>query len=104
MSVYRFSKDSGIPQSTIWSIIRKEDYEVRERNIHKICTGMGISAGEILEQGDEKKVNLRTNEIPVVTKYRRLNEFDNQCRVQGYVDALIEKSSDNVKNKVATME
>lgn len=103
MSVYRFSKDSGIPQSTIWSIIRKEDYEVRERNIHKICTGMGISASEMLEQGDEKKVNLRTNEIPVVTKYRRLNEFD-QCRVQGYVDALIEKSSDNVKNKVATME
>lgn len=55
MSVYRFSKDSGIPQSTIWSIIRKEDYEVRERNIHKICTGMGISASEMLEQGDEKR-------------------------------------------------
>lgn len=91
ISVYRFSKDSGIPQSTIWSIIRKEDYEVRERNIYKICSGMGISASEILEQEDGKKVNLRTNEIPVVTKYRRLNEFD-QCRVQGYVDALIEKS------------
>ena len=55
MSVYRFSKDSGIPQSTIWSIIRKEDYEVRERNIYKICSGMGISASEILEQEDEKK-------------------------------------------------
>lgn len=91
ISVYRFSKDSGIPQSTIWSIIRKEDYEVRERNIYKICSGMGISASKILEQEDEKKVNLRTNEIPVVTKYRRLNKFD-QCRVQGYVDALIEKS------------
>lgn len=24
-------KDSGIPQSTIWSIIKKEDYEVREK-------------------------------------------------------------------------
>lgn len=31
MSVYRFAKDSGIPQSTIWSIIKKEDYEVREK-------------------------------------------------------------------------
>ena len=91
ISVYRFSKDSGIPQSTIWSIIRKEDYEVRERNIYKICSDMGISASEILEQEDGTKINLRTTEIPVVTKYRRLNEFD-QCRVQGYVDALIEKS------------
>lgn len=98
MSVYRFSKDSGIPQSTIWSIIRKEDYEVREKNIHKICSGMGISVGEILGQEDDKMMNLRTKEIPVVAKYRSLNELD-QCRVQGYVDALIEKTSNKTENR-----
>ena len=95
MSVYRFAKDSGIPQSTIWSIIKKEDYEVREKNIHKICSGMGILVSEIMEPEEEKRIFLRTNEIPVVIRYRKLGEQD-QGRVQGYVDALIEKNQDNL--------
>ena len=49
MTAYRFAKKSGIPQSTIWSILKKEDYEVREKNIRKICKAMGISASEIME-------------------------------------------------------
>ena len=90
ISVYRFAKDSGIPQSTIWSIIKKEDYEFREKNIHKICSGMGISVSEIMEPEEEKRIFLRTNEIPIVIKYRKLDEQE-QSRVQGYMDALLEK-------------
>ena len=74
MTAYRFAKKSGIPQSTIWSILKKEDYEVREKNIRKICKAMGISASE----------------IPVMHKYRKLDKSD-QFRVQGYMDALLEK-------------
>ena len=55
MTAYRFSKKSGIPQSTIWSILKKEDYEVREKNIRKICKAMGISEGEIPESEEEAK-------------------------------------------------
>ena len=84
MTAYRFAKKSGIPQSTIWSILKKEDYEVREKNIRKICKAMGISASEIMESEEEAKRNLRAGEIPVMHK-------SDQFRVQGYMDALLEK-------------
>ncbi len=90
ISVYRFAKDSEIPQSTIWSIIKKEDYEVWENNIRKICEGMGIPVSEVMELENEQKVNLRQSEVPVVIKYCKLDKFD-QCRVQGYVDTLIDR-------------
>lgn len=79
MTTYRFAKESGIPQSTIWSILKKEDYEVREKNIRKICKAMGISAGEIMESKEEVKRNLRAGEIPVMHKYRKLDESDHFC-------------------------
>ena len=66
ISVYRFAKDSGIPQSTIWSIIKKEDYEVREDNIRKICEGMGIPVSEVMELENAQKLNLRQSEAPVL--------------------------------------
>ena len=94
-AIIRVAKDSGIPQSTIWSIIKKEDYEVREKNIHKICAGMGISVSEVMDPEGQQKINLSKDEIPVVIKYRKLGERD-QGRVQGYVDALIEKNQDNL--------
>ena len=90
MTAYRFAKKSGIPQSTIWSILKKEDYEVREKNIRKICKAMGISASEIMESEEEAKRNLRAGEIPVMHKCRKLDKSD-QFRVQGYMDALLEK-------------
>ena len=93
ISVYRFAKDSGIPQSTIWSIIKKEDYEVREDNIRKICEGMGIPVSEVMELENAQKLNLRQSEVPVVVKYRKLD----QCRVQGYVDALIDRKETKKK-------
>lgn len=89
ISVYRFSQDSGIPQSTLWSIIKKEDYEVREKNIRKICAGMGISVGEILEDTDKDRVILRIDEIPMIKKYRKLGVRE-QGKVEGYLDALFD--------------
>ena len=70
--------------------LKKEDYEVREKNIRKICKAMGISASEIMESEEEAKRNLRAGEIPVMHKYRKLDKSD-QFRVQGYMDALLEK-------------
>lgn len=96
ISVYRFAKDSGIPQSTIWSIIKKEDYEVREDNIRKICEGMGIPVSEVMELENAQKLNLRQSEVSVVVKYRKLDKFD-QYRVQGYVDALIDRKETKKK-------
>lgn len=78
--------------------MKKEDYEVREKNIRKICKAMGISAGEIMESEEEVKRNLKAVEIPVMHKYRKLAESD-QCQLQGYMDALLEKQ-DGEKRKI----
>lgn len=47
MTRYEFSKRSGIPESTLWSLGQKEDYDVRESNIRKIAKGMGVPANGI---------------------------------------------------------
>lgn len=94
--VYCFAKDRGIPQSTIWSIIKKEDYEVRENNIRRICEVMGIPVSEVMQFENEQRGNLRQSEVPVVVKYRKLDKFD-QCPVQGYVDALNDRKETKKK-------
>ena len=94
MSIYQFAKQSDIPQSTIRSIVQKEDYEVRGGNIHKICKGMGIRPYEMFQGEGDEIVFLQKEEIPVMEKYRKLPN-DDKFRVQGYVDALINKSNDN---------
>ena len=48
MTRYEFSKRSGIPESTLWSLGQKEDYDVRESNIRKIAKGMGVPASDLL--------------------------------------------------------
>lgn len=58
---------------------QKEDYEVWENNIRRICEGMGIPVSEVMEFENKERVNLRQREVPVV-KYRKLDKFD-QCRV-----------------------
>ncbi len=89
LSIYQFAKQSQIPESTIRSIIKKEDYEMREGNILKICKGMGIEPYEMFCRENDELVVLERNEIPVMTEYRKLNQND-RCRVQGYIDALME--------------
>ncbi len=59
---------------------QKEDYEVWENNIRRICEGMGIPVSEVMEFENKERVNLRQREVPVVVKYRKLDKFD-QCRV-----------------------
>ena len=94
ISIYRFSKQSGIPESTIRCIIKKEDYEVREKNILRICKGMNISPYEMFCTSDEEIVVLTQNEIPIMRRYRELEE-SGKYRVEGYMDALLETGKTN---------
>ena len=50
MKRYEFSKRSGIPESTLWSLGQKEDYDVRESNIRKITILFGDDAS-VLRDG-----------------------------------------------------
>jgi transcriptional regulator with XRE-family HTH domain len=90
ITAYQFAKMSGVPQSTIRSIVQKEDYEVRESNMKKICAGMGITPYELFLMESDEAVILDKEEIPVMKNYRKLQKED-QFRVQGYVDSLLEK-------------
>lgn len=95
MSKYEFSRRSGIPKSTIRSIEQKEDYDIRESNILKICKGMGIEPCEIFMDNSRPIMAIRDNEINLLHEYRKLTEKD-QGRIEGYLRALVE--SIEVKN------
>ena len=55
---------------------------------------MGIRPYEMFQGEGDEIVFLQKEEIPVMEKYCKLPNDDN-FRVQGYVDALINKSNDN---------
>lgn len=89
MSKYEFSRRSGIPKSTIRSIEQKEDYDVRESNILKLCKGMGIEPCEMFMDYSRPIVTVRDDEICLLQEYRKLTEKD-QGRIEGYLRALSE--------------
>ena len=62
MTRYEFSKRSGIPESTLWSLGQKEDYDVRESNIRKIAKGMGVPDNGI-------KLRLIMREVGIFFRY-----------------------------------
>lgn len=66
MSKYKFAQRSGISLSTIYDIIRKEDYDIRESNIIKICHGMQIEPFDLFQTSEE---------ILVLEKMRRFKQF-----------------------------
>ena len=64
MTRYEFSKRSGIPESTLWSLGQKEDYDV--------CL-------------NEK------SEVWLIKNFRRLSERQRGC-IEGYIKALMDES------------
>ena len=71
MSKYKFAQRSGISLSTIYDIIRKEDYDIRESNIIKICHGMQI---EPFQTSEEILVLEKDEEIQAILEARSLPE------------------------------
>ena len=76
MSKYKFAQRSGISLSTIYDIIRKEDYDIRESNIIKICHGMQIEPFDlfqtilVLEKDEEIQAILEARSLP--EEYREI--------------------------------
>lgn len=74
MSKYKFAQRSGISLSTIYDIIRKEDYDIRESNIIKICHGMQIEPFDLFQTSEEILVLEKDEEIQVILEARSLPE------------------------------
>lgn len=74
MSKYKFAQRSGISLSTIYDIIRKEDYDIRESNIIKICYGMQIEPFDLFQTSEEILVLEKDEEIQAIREARSLPE------------------------------
>lgn len=93
MTRYEFSKRSGIPESTLWSLGQKEDYDVRESNIRKIAQGMGVPPSELFGDDDNAVCLYEKSEVWLVRNFRKLSERQKGC-IEGYIKALIDESGD----------
>lgn len=72
MSKYRFSQKSGMSQSTLYDILRKEDYDIRESNIVKVSHGMSIEPFELFQTNEQILVLQKIQEIELIQESRLL--------------------------------
>ena len=87
MSKYKFAKRSGLSTSTIYDIVQKEDYDVRESNIMKICKGMDVTPFELFQTDKKALVIYEPKEINVILEMRYLPE-EYRERLIGYLRCL----------------
>lgn len=87
MSKYKFAQRSGISLSTIYDIIRKEDYDIRESNIIKICHGMQIEPFDLFQTSEEILVLEKDEEIQAILEARSLPEEDREIMLE-YLHSL----------------
>ena len=87
MSKYKFAKQSGLSTSTIYDIVQKEDYDVRESNIMKICKGMDVTPFELFQTDKKVLVINGPKEINVILEMRYLPE-EYRERLIGYLRCL----------------
>lgn len=72
MSKYRFAQESGISISTLYDIIKKEDYDIRESNMIKVSLGMGIEPFELFQRDGKVIVLQNAQEIQLIQEARLL--------------------------------
>ena len=94
MTRYEFSKRSGIPESTLWSLGQKEDYDVWESNIRKIAKGMGVPASDLFNDNKNTICLEDRSEVWIIKNYRRLSERQ-KGRIEGYIKALLDQTGRN---------
>ena len=87
MSKYKFAQRSGISLSTIYDIIRKEDYDIRESNIIKICHGMQIEPFDLFQTSEEILVLEKDEEIQAILEARSLPEEYREIKLE-YLHSL----------------
>ena len=75
MTKYKFAKCSGLSTSTIYDIVQKEDYDVRESNIMKICKGMDVTPFELFQTDKKVLVINDPKEINVILVDQIINNW-----------------------------
>ena len=94
MTRYEFSKRSGIPESTLWSLAQKEDYDVRESNIRKIAQGMGVPVSDLFDDNSNTVCLEEKSEVRIIKNYRKLSDR-RKGSIEGYIKALLEEDGND---------
>ena len=94
MTRYEFSKRSGIPESTLWSLAQKEDYDVRESNIRKIAQGMGVPVSDLFDDNSNTVCLEEKSEVWIIKNYRKLSDR-RKGSIEGYIKALLEEDGND---------
>ena len=87
MTKYKFAKRSGLSTSTIYDIVQKEDYDVRESIIMKICKGMDVTPFELF-QTDKKVLKPHQVNIGKTKDEMRYLPEEYRERLIGYLRCL----------------
>lgn len=91
MSRYRFSQLSGISTSTLSDMEKRQDYDIRESNIFKVCKGMGITPSELFQSEADGIHTCNEQEKLLLTDFRLLPS-NYQERLIGYLQCLHDES------------
>ena len=90
-SVNKFSRECGVPQSTIATIFTRGVNNANAKSISKICKHLGIDADELME-GRIVKSSVPDSSDEINTK---LLTEDNYKRLLGYYQALLDSQGEN---------
>ena len=93
-TVYRLAKESGIPYSSLNSMIMRNN-QPSVPTLRKLCHGLGITLSEFFSEDtpvtDYKcRLNLSEDEFELLEEYRDLNEADKKL-LHSYMLGLAKK-------------
>ena len=85
-TVYRLAKESGIPYSTLCTMLHKANAPSIPTLI-RICSGFGISLSEFFDTG-RQPVCYTPEQISLMEQFSRLNQ-ENQNTAQNFIHFLL---------------
>ncbi|OKZ75896.1 MAG: hypothetical protein BHV87_04710 [Clostridiales bacterium 36_14] len=87
MTKYRFAQRSGMSLSTLYDIVRKEDYDIRESNLVKVSRGMNLQLFELFQTNEKILVLQDDKEIKLIQEARLLPKDYQEVLVE-YLQSL----------------
>lgn len=101
MTKYRFAQRSGMSLSTLYDIVRKEDYDIRESNLVKVSRGMNLQLFELFQTNEKILVLQDDKEIKLIQEARLLPKDYQEVLVE-YLQSL-RKIAEKSKWQVISM-
>lgn len=89
-SLYRLSKETGIPYSSLSNIFQRNN-EPSLPTLRKICNGLGITLSVFFDDADFEQGTISKDDMDVFLRYTKLDETQKK-RLSSYCDGLLQLS------------